>query len=119
MLDKRKILELKITEYKDEFEKLTKVLNAESDGKYEQCNKIENEIIHYKSMSETCLKNCNELTGEIIFLKKEIEKYVSNTTSFSTLSTINNNMSSKSSKKTTNEKMSGMSVFLNLSDKAN
>lgn len=112
-MDKKTYLELKIKEYKEEYQNLFKSLNEETDGKYEICNKIQNEINHYKSMSETCLKNCNQLSGEIIALRKEIEKYVSNSqTSFSTLST-NNNMSSKGSKKTINEKLSGISGFFN------
>jgi len=112
-LDKKTYLELKIREYKEEYQYLFKILNEETEDKYETCNKIQNEINHYKSMSETCLKNCNQLSGEILALKKEIEKYVSNPqTSFSTLST-NNNMSSKGSKKTINDKLNGVSGFVN------
>lgn len=111
LLDKKDVLELKIKEYKEELEKLTKVINFETKGKYETCSKIENEIYYYEQMSETCLKNCNQLTNEIVTLKKEIEKFVNNSSSFSSLST-NNYMSSKGSKNTINEKLSGI-AFLN------
>lgn len=116
MLDKKAILELKIKEYKEELDQLAKVLNKETDGKYELCSKLENEINYYKHMSETCLKNCNQLTTDIVSLKKEIEKYVNNSSFISSLST-NNNMSSKGSKNTVNEKLSGMTSFVNLNEK--
>jgi hypothetical protein len=67
-------------------------------------------------MSETCLQNCNQLSAEVVSLKKEIEKFVNNSSYFSSLST-NNNMSSKGSKNTIHEKLSGMSSFINLQEK--
>lgn len=115
-MDKKTILELKIQEFKEESEQLAKILNHETLGKYEICSKLENEIGNYKHMSETCLKNCNQLTIEILSLKKEIEKYINNSSFFSSLST-NNNMSSKGSKNTVNEKLSGMSSFVNMQEK--
>jgi len=100
-------LEVKIKHYKAELDKLSKNLNEETNGKYEICHKLQNEINNYKTISDTCLKNCNQLSGEIVILKKEIEKFLSNSTNLSTLST-NNNMSSKGSKKTTNERLNGI-----------
>ena len=116
-MDKKSILELKIKEYKEEQEHLAKILNQETEGKYELCSKLENEIGYYKHMSETCLNNCNQLTTDIVSLKKEIEKFVNNSSYFSSLST-NNNMSSKGSKNTINEKLSGIpSSFANAHEK--
>ncbi len=105
-------MELKIKEYKDEYQNLIKILNEETDGKYDLCKKIQGEINHFQSMSDTCVKNCNQLSIEITSLKKEIEKYVINSQgSFISLST--NNMSSKGSKKAINEKINGISGFIN------
>ena len=116
LIDKKEILEIKIKENKEELEKLAVDLNVQTEGKYDFCAKLEKEISNYKHISETCLKNCNQLTTEVVSVKKEIEKFVNNSSYFSSLST-NNNMSSKGSKNTIHEKLSGMSSFINLQEK--
>lgn len=62
---------------KIEKEKLKNIIIKETEVNQaiSHCEKIQNEIINYKNVTDSCLKTCSQLTAEIIQLKKELEKY--------------------------------------------
>jgi hypothetical protein len=100
LMEKITFLNYKVTEYKTEKEKLSKILNETKSDKMIYAEKLESEIKSYKKMIESCVKTCSQLAEEIMTLKKEIEKYTSSsaTTNYSTSSTGFNNYNSNSSK---------------------
>jgi uncharacterized coiled-coil DUF342 family protein len=81
--DKKTFLVYKVSEYREEKEKLKKALDELTESKLSVLEKYENEIKGYKNMTESCLKTCSELSEEIIRLRKEIDKYNFNSNSTS------------------------------------
>jgi len=61
----------------NEKEKLKKIIVEETEVNqaFSACEKLNNEIKNYKSITDSCLKTCSQLTAEIFQLKKEIEKF--------------------------------------------
>lgn len=68
-------MNLKLNEYKQEKDQILEFIEENGGSCNEICEKLENEIIGYKNMADSCLKTCSELSGEIMYLRKEIEKY--------------------------------------------
>ena len=80
-----------IKNLKLEKENLNKVIQDEneSNANYFICEKIQNEIKHFKNITDSCLKSCSQLTTEIVGLKKDLEKFNYNNSTVS--SNVNNN----------------------------
>jgi len=77
LYEKKTYSEIIINNLKIEKEKLKNIIIKETEVNQaiSHCEKIQNEIINYKNVTDSCLKTCSQLTAEIIQLKKELEKY--------------------------------------------
>jgi hypothetical protein len=67
-------LQYKLSDYRQEKEKLQKQIDDSKDEKMQYCEKLENEIKNYKNMTNSCIKTCSQLADEILGLKKSIEQ---------------------------------------------
>ncbi len=78
--EKIAMLEKTVAQYKVEKTELRKQLNQiANDENLKKIEKLENEIGNYKNTSNVYLQTCSKLAEEIIVLRRELEKYMTNT----------------------------------------